>query len=73
MVRPYEKAELNLLNIFNEFVGLMVSYVILPLQDNYYDPDSHAEIGKVAIYIFYLCGATNVTIIFGLAAYDIYR
>jgi len=39
VVRPYEKAELNFLNIFNESVGLVASYLLLPLQDKVYNPE----------------------------------
>ena len=70
-MKPYQKAELNFLNIFNEFIGLILSYHILPLQDLYYNPDDHSQIGEIVVYICYISGAVNVTIIFGLAAYGI--
>ena len=38
-VRPYETTLLNFLNIFNEIVGLLAGYFLLPLQDMAYDPD----------------------------------
>ena len=37
-VRPFERADLNFLNIFNEMIGLLASYCLLPLQDSKYDP-----------------------------------
>ena len=31
LVRPFDKAHLNFLNIFNEGIGLLVAYFLLPL------------------------------------------
>ena len=73
VVRPYDKPELNFLNIFNELIGLIVSYIILQMQDKYYDPDSHYEIGEYCVYVFYVSGATNTVIIFSLAGIDFFR
>ena len=72
-MQPFEKAELNFLNIFNELIGLLASYIILPLQDNNYTPDSQVEIGEFAVYVFYFSGATNLIIIAILAIYNLIR
>jgi len=52
VLRPFEKAELNLLSIFNESIGLLASYFILTIQDYAYDPEQHYEIGYYIVYIF---------------------
>lgn len=38
VVRPFDRAYLNFLNILNESIVLVVSYCILPLQDMGNDP-----------------------------------
>eukprot|EP00353_Schmidingerella_taraikaensis_P002382 CAMPEP_0185597776 /NCGR_PEP_ID=MMETSP0434-20130131/81580_1 /TAXON_ID=626734 ORGANISM="Favella taraikaensis, Strain Fe Narragansett Bay" /NCGR_SAMPLE_ID=MMETSP0434 /ASSEMBLY_ACC=CAM_ASM_000379 /LENGTH=105 /DNA_ID=CAMNT_0028226589 /DNA_START=1109 /DNA_END=1426 /DNA_ORIENTATION=- len=72
-VRPYEKSGLNFLNIFNELIGLLASYFLLPLQDYEYDPDQHYEMGFFVVYIFYFSGITNVAIIIGLGLIDFFK
>ena len=44
-VKPYETRLLNNQNIFNEVTGLLVSYVILILQNMSQDPEQLNEIG----------------------------
>ena len=44
-VRPYETRLLNNLNLFNEVISLLVSYVLLTLQNIGYDPEQLYEIG----------------------------
>ena len=38
-VRPFELRLLHYLNVFNEVIGLLVSYILLTLQDMSYDPE----------------------------------
>ena len=47
-VRPYETRLLNNLNLFNEVISLLVSYVLLTLQNMGYDPEQLYEIGYTA-------------------------
>ena len=37
-VSPYDIGHLNFLNQFNELIGLLASYFLLPLQDVRFDP-----------------------------------
>ena len=46
LVWPYENDRLNYMNIFNGVISLVVSYLILPLQDIRYDPDQLYELGS---------------------------
>eukprot|EP00354_Favella_ehrenbergii_P004702 CAMPEP_0170460108 /NCGR_PEP_ID=MMETSP0123-20130129/6585_1 /TAXON_ID=182087 /ORGANISM="Favella ehrenbergii, Strain Fehren 1" /LENGTH=68 /DNA_ID=CAMNT_0010724941 /DNA_START=703 /DNA_END=909 /DNA_ORIENTATION=- len=41
VVRPFEETHLNLLNIVNELFGVLLSYLLLILQDPMYTPEEH--------------------------------
>ena len=64
------KAELNLLNTFNELIGLLVSYMLLPLQDVAYSPDDNEVMGNIILYIFYVQALLDLTVIALIAGYD---
>ena len=72
-VKPFSKWELNFLNIFNEMIGLLASYCLLPLQDSKYDPQMHYTMGWFTVWIFYFSGACNVISISVLAVYFTYH
>ena len=38
-VRPFDSTLLHFLNLFNEVISLLASYMILPLQNMEYDPE----------------------------------
>ena len=69
-VRPFESRLLNFLNLINEVIGLLASYMILPLQNMEYDPEVHYEMAYYTIYIFYASGAINLIVILGVAALE---
>ena len=69
-VRPFESRLLNFLNLINEMIGLLASYMILPLQNMEYDPEVHYEMAYYTIYIFYASGAINLTVILYVSALE---
>lgn len=69
-MNPFVKAELNLLNTFNELIGLLVSYMLLPLQDVAYSPDDNEVMGNIILYIFYVQALLDLTVIALIAGYD---
>ena len=44
VVRPFDTNFLNFLNIFNESMGLIAAYLMLPLQNMEYSPEHRYEI-----------------------------
>ena len=72
-VQPFESRFLNNLNVINEAIGLLVAYHMLPLQDLYYSPGMHHEIGEFIVYTFYLSGIVNITLTLGVAIKDAIR
>ena len=72
-MNPFKQTRLNFLNAFNEAGGLIVCYLLLPLQDVSYDPDEKEQIGDFSYYCFWISGAINVTVIIGLGIFDFYK
>ena len=72
-MRPFSKPELNFLNVFNELIGLLASYCLLPLQDSKYDPEMHYTMGWFTVFIFYFSGICNVVSIAVIASYFAYH
>ena len=67
-VRPFESRLLHFLNLFNEVISLLASYIMLPLQNMEYDPEEHYEMAYFTIYIFYASGVINLIVILGVTA-----
>ena len=72
-VKPFEKAELNFLNIINEIIGLFGSYIVLELQKSLYSPDELITIGSYAVFLFYLSAFVNLLTIALLASCSTYK
>ena len=64
---------MNRLNNFNEGLILLVSYLLLPLQDIAYDPDQQFQMGEATVYTLYLAAAINLCVIVGLGLSDAYH
>ena len=73
VVRPFDRAYLNFLNILNESIVLVVSYCILPLQDMGNDPEQLYEIGNYTVYPFYVLATMNLILILGVGIRDANR
>jgi len=59
VVRPYAEVYLNRLNIFNELIAVLISYVLLALQDVGYDPEQQEEIGEYIVQLINLQAVVN--------------
>ena len=69
--KPYETTLLNFLNIFNEIIGLVAGYLLLPLQDKSYEPEMHYEMAYFAVYTFYFSASINLLVILGVTSNSI--
>ena len=67
---PYDEHMLNKINIFNEAATLMITYMILPLQDKFYSPDELYEMGFSVVYLLYLIAAVNFFSVLLVAVLD---
>ena len=67
-VRPFESTQANLLKVFNELIGLLIAYLLLALQDPYYDPNDQIKIGLHIVNLIYLMACFNVLFIAASAA-----
>ena len=67
---PYDEHKLNKINIFNEAATLMITYMILPLQDKFYSPDELYEMGFSIVYLLYLIAAVNFLCVLLVAVLD---
>lgn len=72
-MNPFKQTRLNFLNVFNEAGGLIICYLLLPLQDVSYDPEERDTIGDFSYYCFFISGVINVTVIIGLGVLDFYK
>ena len=57
--QPFEKPLLNYLSMFNETMGLLISYLLLPLQDLKFEPSTHDIMGRLIWYTLLLSGFFN--------------
>ena len=71
VVRPYDSAILNNLNILNEVFSLFASYLLLELQDGHYSPDDMLTIGEATHDLFIAWAAINIIIILGAAIFSL--
>lgn len=62
-IRPNESRFINNLNCFNESFTLIVTYLLLELQDGHYSPVEIYSIGEVVKDIFIFWAAINVLLI----------
>ena len=62
-VKPYEKASNNYLNIFNELVSLLISYLIVQISDLKYKPEILEKIGEYIVNTIYISWGVNFCII----------
>lgn len=51
VVRPFVTKHLNVLNGFNETFGLLIAYLLLPMQDLRMDPEQRYELGEALVVI----------------------
>ena len=51
VVRPFVTEHLNVLNGFNETFGLLIAYLLLPMQDLRMDPEQRYELGEAMVVI----------------------
>ena len=72
-VMPYEEPYNNYLNIFNEFISLIVSYYICQINDLRYDPEVKNEIGLRTTETLYFSWASNFALIMFMILKHIYR
>ena len=63
-VQPFQIDLLNRLNIFNELIGLLCAYFLLPFQDRRADPVELYSHGEFIVYILYACAAINALVTF---------
>ena len=60
------------MNTFNELIGLIAGYLLLPLQNMEYDPEEHYEMAEFAVYTFYVSAIVNLLVILGVSAIEFY-
>ena len=61
------------MNAFNELIGLLVSYMLLPLQNVAFEPDETEVMGEIILYIFYTQALMDLAVIGLLAGYDVFK
>ena len=71
-MKPFSSAFLNNLNIFNEGIGLIAAYNLLPLQDGSYDPEQLYIIAEFPVQIFNASALVNCLVIFTISAIGFY-
>ena len=71
-VRPYKGTQVNLISIANEVFCLLISCLILPLQDFKYDPEQLYTMAFIPVYSIYACTVLNVTYNIGADLKELY-
>ena len=62
-VMPFKEDLQNWLTIFNEAMGLAVSYFLLPLQNQAFDPEAKYQNGEWIVYILYVAAYLNLAVV----------
>ena len=73
VVMPFKEATQNWLTVFNEAMGLAISYFLLPLQNQAFDPEAKYSNGQWIVYILYLSAYFNLTVIILLGLREAYK
>ena len=74
IVKPFENRELNITNGLNETVGLIVAYLLLPMQDLRIDPETrYDEVGQAIVLVLHSSAILNLLVILCRSVYDAQR
>ena len=73
VISPFSTAYVNNLNIFNEGIGMLAAYFLLPLQDKGFNPEELYTIAELPVQIFNASALINCSVILVISAINFYQ
>ena len=71
VVKPFQNNSMNYLSALNEFFAVLISYLILQINNPAYGPEINVVMGEVLTYLIYLSWGCNGLVITFMSVWEL--